>query len=47
MVTRAMATMWAMVMAMRLAGNDECKGKGNKGNGNGDVRVAGKEEEGG
>ncbi len=33
MATRAMATMWVMAMAMRLAGNEEDKGKGSKGNG--------------
>ncbi len=27
----AMATMWAIVMAKRLAGNEEGKGKGGKG----------------
>ncbi len=31
-----MAPTWAMVTAMRLAGNTEGKGKGGKGNGNGD-----------
>jgi hypothetical protein len=37
-----------MAMVMRLAGNKEDKGKrkGSKGNGDGNVRVAGKEEDG-
>ncbi len=42
--------MWAMATAMRLAGNKEDKGKGSKGskgNGNGNVRVGGEEEDGG
>jgi hypothetical protein len=39
----ATATMWAMVTAMRLAGNKKGKG-GHKGNGNGNVRVAGDKE---
>ncbi len=47
MAMRAMATMWAMAMVMRLAGNEEDKGKGGKGNGDGNVRVVGKEEDGG
>jgi hypothetical protein len=40
MATRAITTatataaMWALVTAMRLAGNKEGKGKGGKGNGN-------------
>jgi hypothetical protein len=46
MAIRAMATMWAMGMVMRLAGNKEDKSEGGKGNGNGDVRVVGKEEDG-
>jgi hypothetical protein len=33
-----------MATAMRLAGNEEGKDKGSKGNGNGNVRVVGKEE---
>jgi hypothetical protein len=45
--TRAMAKIWAMATAMRLAGNKEDEGKDGKGNGDGDVRVAGKEEDGG
>ncbi len=44
---RAMVTMWAMVMGMRLAGDKEDKGKGGRGNGDGNVRVVGKEEDGG
>ncbi len=32
----AMVPTWAMVTAMRLAGDKEGKGKGDKGNGNGD-----------
>ncbi len=40
-------TMWAMASAMRLAGDKEDKCKGGKGNGDGDVRVAGKEKDGG
>jgi hypothetical protein len=47
MATRAMATMWVIAMAMRLAGNKEDKGQDGKGNCNGNVRVAGKEEDGG
>jgi hypothetical protein len=46
MATRAMATMWAMTVAMRLVGSKEDKGEGGKGIGNGNVRVAGKEEDG-
>ncbi len=45
MATRAMATMWAMATGMRLIGNKEGKGKGGKGNGYDNVRVAGKEED--
>jgi hypothetical protein len=47
MATRAMATMWAMAMVVRLAGDKDDKGKGGKGNLDGDVKVAGKEEDGG
>jgi hypothetical protein len=32
--TRAMETTWVIAMAKRLAGENECKGVGNKGNGN-------------
>ncbi len=39
--------MWAMATAMRLVGDKEDKGTGGKGNGNSDVNVAGKEENGG
>jgi hypothetical protein len=46
MVTRAMATMWAMAMAMRLVGNEEDKGEGSKSNCKGDVRVAEEEQDG-
>ncbi len=46
MATRAMAMMWATVTAMRLAGDKEDKGKGSKGNGDNNVRVVGKEEDG-
>ncbi len=45
--TRMMATMWAMVMGMRLAGHKEDNGKGSKGNIDGNVREVGKEENGG
>ncbi len=44
MATREMVTMWTMAMEMRLAGNKEGKSKGGKGNGDGNMRVAGKEE---
>jgi hypothetical protein len=47
MVTRAMAMMWAMATATRLAGNEEDMGKGRKSNGKGNVRVVGEEEDGG
>jgi hypothetical protein len=43
-VTRAIAMMWVMVAAMRLAGSKEGKGEGGKGYCNSNVRVAGKEE---
>ncbi len=36
--------MWVMVMAMRLVGNEEGKGKDSKGNCDGNVRVVGEEE---
>jgi hypothetical protein len=39
-----MVTMWAMAMAMRLGGNKEGKGKGDKGSGDDNVRLAGEEE---
>jgi hypothetical protein len=45
--TMVMGTMWAMATAMRLVGNKEDRGKSSKGNGNGNVRVADKEEDGG
>jgi hypothetical protein len=37
----------ALAMAMRMAGDKEGKSKGGKGNGDNNVRVAGKEEDGG
>jgi hypothetical protein len=40
-----MVTMWAMAMAVRLAGDKEDKGKGGKGNGDGNVRVVGNKED--
>jgi hypothetical protein len=43
MVTRAMATAWAMATAMRLASNKKA-GEGCKGNGDGNVKVAGDKE---
>jgi hypothetical protein len=39
-----MVMTWAMATAMRLTGDEEGKGKGGKGNGKGDTRVAGDEE---
>jgi hypothetical protein len=47
MAMRAMMMMWVMATAMRLVGNKEDKGKGGKDNGDGNVMVAGKEEDGG
>ncbi len=44
MALGSMATMWVMVTVMRLVGKEEGKGKGSKGNGNDNVRMAGKEE---
>jgi hypothetical protein len=43
--TRNMVTMWAMEMAMRLAGGKEGKGKDGKGNVDGNVRVVGNKED--
>ncbi len=40
MAMRAMATMWAMALALRLAGDKDDKGKGSKGNLDSDMRVA-------
>jgi hypothetical protein len=44
---RAMAMLRVMVKAMRLAGGKEDTGEGCKGNGDSNVRAAGKEEDGG
>ncbi len=42
----AMATMWAMVTATKLAGKEEGKGKGGKGTCNGNGNVGGRHQRG-